>query len=251
MPVAGENLVAAVAVQNHADVFCRHPGDREGGQGGCIGERLVVMADDPFHIGDVRFEDEVPMVGAVLVCDQLRQRAFVEALVGEPDRKRFQGPVHFPGGEGADQAGIDSARQETAQRHVAAEADTDRIAQRFLDQIDGIVEPDIALFSKGRRPVGFAGQRPGCRNRHHGRRGDAMNTAIDRRFAGHDAEGQIVVHRLFVHRKVDARQAEQCFHLRREDDPAIGRGIEKGLLSGAESLRNVWPRARRSSRSAR
>ena len=38
---------------------------------------------------------------------------------------------------------------------------------------------------------------------------------------------------LFVYRKIDLRQSEECFHFRGEYEPALDAGVEKRLLAGA------------------
>ena len=85
--VAAQALVATVAGERHGDVFARHLADAVGGDGGAVGEGLVVeVGQGVDQIEIVALDDLQPVVGLVAVGDLLGVFGLVEARVVKADR---------------------------------------------------------------------------------------------------------------------------------------------------------------------
>ena len=121
--VAGEDLVAAVAVERDGDVPARHLGKREGRNRGRVGERLAVMAHDARQQLDrARLDHQLRVLGAEALGDDPRKRQLVEPLVREADRERPHGRRGRLRHRRDDCRRIDAAREEGAERHVGDHA---------------------------------------------------------------------------------------------------------------------------------
>ena len=129
--VAGEDLVGAVPGKAHADVLAGETREQIHGHDRRVRERLVHLADDlGQRLRDVGVDTAVGVVGLEMAGGLPSLRHLVVCLLGEAQRER---PIAAGRAEARDRAhdgaGVHSAAQEGAERHVAHEPQAHRVLE--------------------------------------------------------------------------------------------------------------------------
>ena len=216
--IAGEDLVGALPGLHDLDVFGHLLGQQVEGDAVVADHRLAHRADRAVQRGQhaVGADPDLVVVGVEAFGDdvgvaELVARDTADGL--ETDGERRQPVLARLGEQADDQAGVDAARQQAANRDVGDQATFDREAQRrenrvlpiLFGPVGAVVVPGEVRrpVRRGRStPVGFDGDER-CR-RHLG------NPAQDRVRRRHDGvERQVVVQRNLVDAGVDAAAGKQ------------------------------------------
>ena len=222
-PIAGEDLVAAVARKRHRDPLARQAADLVGRNRRTVGEGLVVDVGQAVdQLEGVGLHHLHVVLGPEGLGDLPGIGRFVEAGLGEADRAGIDRLAGQPGHRRDHGAGIDPARKEGAQRDVGDHPEVDRLAQlrdQFLLQV---VRRGLGLRLEGHVPVGA---RPRCRPAFSGlhdmagrQLGDA---AVDRLRVRDVAIGEVVLDGLVVEVAPQARMHQEGLQLRGEEDRAV------------------------------
>ena len=203
--VAAERLVAAIAAQRDRDVLPRHRRDVVGGNGGGVGKRLVECADDPVeHVVQARLDDFGVVRGVKAARGQRRRRQLVVRGRAEADRRRNHIRPERVGHERDDQARVDTAGQERAERHFALEALPDALAQQRFQLGDRIAGRRSDRRSAGHPSTG--GTRAARRRRREPvTRLELPNVAVDGVRRQDVSERQVIFERREVERAVPRR----------------------------------------------
>ncbi len=147
--VSTEDLVASVTRERHRDEAAGVLADEERREGGRVAERLVVGLDEAWEQrGRVRLEQQLLVDRAVALGDEPCVPSFVVALILEADRERADGLGALLRHGRDDDAGVDSARQESSEGHVRDEPLADGVADAVPDGFDPL--PVASGHSGGR-----------------------------------------------------------------------------------------------------
>ena len=231
--VASEVLVARVAVQRHRYPLSGHLGEVIRRNGGGVGERLVVVPDDlGKDRGRIRLDHELVMIGAVSLGHQTRPRQLVVLRILEPDGEG----LHRPRGELAhqrhDRARVDAAAQARAQGHVGDQPATYGFAQVGSQRLArfGLRDPELRAIAQPPIPHG-----PHATRVDLGvvRRGQLAHTAERRAGRRHVPEGEVMMDRVEIGLRPDARIDEDAFGLRGEQRLLVVHVVVQRLLPGA------------------
>ena len=150
--VPGERLVAAVAGERDGHVLPRQLADHELRQRRLVSERLVEGAREPREeLGHVRLDDDLLVLRAVTLGDGPGVGALVVPVVAEPDGERPH-LSRCPGHLGDDDARVDAAGKQRAQRHVGDEAPPDGRADRLPDALQPLLVAEL-IRPRLQRPV--------------------------------------------------------------------------------------------------
>ncbi len=135
--VAGERLVPSVAGECDRDVASCLLGDEERREGRLVTQRFVVCGREPREgRGDVLLDRELLVHRSVLPCDGARVLALVVALVCEADRERAHRLRRLLGHQRDDDARVDAARQQRAERDVGDQPAANRCGDRRADALE-------------------------------------------------------------------------------------------------------------------
>src|SRR5262249_43088905 len=107
-----------------------------------IGNRFVEMPDQSWKkMGNFRSNNDFMVICPECLCDHLRIRQFIVETIAafKADRVGFARPIDKAGNRRYDRAGIDSATQESTQRHVADKPYADGFEQLFPHLLDPFV----------------------------------------------------------------------------------------------------------------
>ncbi len=148
--VAGEGLVAAVAVQGDLHVAPRFPRHQVRGQRRGVAEGLVVVVEQRLHqLRRVRGRHRLVVLGAEVARHLRGPRALVEEGVAlEPHGERLQAPGRVLGDHRRHRARVDAPGQEHAEGDVAHQPLAHGGGEQLAHAIGGFVEADRAA----RRP---------------------------------------------------------------------------------------------------
>ena len=138
MPVvAGEELVAPVAGQRHGDLGAGQPADQVHRDLGDVAERLVpeVRKVGNDVLGVPVADPQQGVVGTEVIGHGGGFARLVERPVGEADGERPHRTIAVPLHQGDDQARIDPAGEEGADRHVGHHPGGHRVGQRRLQLV--------------------------------------------------------------------------------------------------------------------
>ena len=98
------------------------------------------MAHQPGQdLQDLRPDDQLVVVGAVLLGHGPRVGKLVEGLLLEANGKGFHRPPRQLAHEGDDQAAVDAAAQEGAQGNIGNESQADRLLENLEEALDGLL----------------------------------------------------------------------------------------------------------------
>ena len=212
-PVAAEEFVTTHARQDHLDILPRELRHQVGGDEGRIGNRFVQMPQQPRQQRHhVRLDNDL----AVLRAETLRHLARIGQLVVqrlggaavEADRIGADRLLRVLGHETDHGAGIDPARKEGADRHVADHLH----AHRLLELCTHLVHPlrfgGLAVDGLGQPPVAPLAHLAAFDGQQRGRRqlAQALEDAGRR---SHVAQLQIARQHGGVEFGLDARQRQQ------------------------------------------
>ena len=228
--VPGEVLVAAVAREGHGDPLAGGLRDVVGRHGRGVGEGLVVvprqLLDGPDGLGrDV----ELVMVGTeelgnlpgildlVVLPHAERDRVGPHRLRGRPRHHRHDG------------RGVDAARQEGAQRHVADHPELRRLLEPAEQLLDHPLGRRGVRLHEGQVPV--RSQLGSIAAHHQLVSGRKLPDRPKDGLRGRDVEQREVVRQgLEVEVAGDAGHLENRLDLRREDEAVLVEEIVEGLL---------------------
>ena len=156
--VAGKYFVGALTGENDLEIALANQfGEHEKGRGGGSDDRRFRMPDDFRENGpDVFFRAaHILMVGFKGSNRNGLESRFIEALVGETDRKGAEPIVEILFDQGTDIGAVNSPTQVSADRHIRPQTDPRRIQEQspqFIHPIGQGALP-VILMAEIRRPV--------------------------------------------------------------------------------------------------
>src|SRR5438132_1513831 len=127
--IPAEELVAAVAAEDHGDGLTGEPGEHVRRQKRAVDEGFVQEAADVVEQGPrvAGREHDLSAVGAALPCDEAGKGPLVVAGLFEAETERLQPPPPVqPSGDGHDRTGVDATAEEHPERHVADQLGSNR-----------------------------------------------------------------------------------------------------------------------------
>jgi hypothetical protein len=220
--VAGEVLVAAVAVEGDGDELARLARDEVGGQRRGVRVRLAVMPGElGQHVRHLRLHRELDVLGLVALGDQAGEAGLVEALLLEADGEGLHGAAGELRHQRDDDGGVHAAGEEGAQRHVGDHAQAHGLGQRVADEALGFL--DVArdgTLPDGQVPVALHLVLAGAPGQDVA--GRELGRGLVDGARGRDVlQGEEQVHRVRVHLAAQRGvQREQRAQFRAEDQPA-------------------------------
>jgi hypothetical protein len=109
--IASEQLVPAVARQDDSDIGAGRGADPLGGQGGAVGEGLVIDVRQALQGAlDAELDPLKDVIGTIASGDLGRMAGFIEGAFGEGHAKAVHGRTGVLRHQGDDRARIDAAR---------------------------------------------------------------------------------------------------------------------------------------------
>ena len=234
--IPAEQLVAAVAAQGDGHVLARESGEQVRGQDRCVAERLVEhRGDRRYEIGQHRrLEHELVVVGSEVAGDETGVARFVEGLVGEADREALDLPRRHPRHRAGDRAGVEPAREEHAEGHVADELFADGLAQdtsQLVDEVDRAAGAAVRLAAR-QVDVPVAGEgRCAGRQRPHERVAwrQLFDPGDNAPRARHELEREVVVERVEVDTPPQLGIDQQGLQLRCKCQLLVAGGVVQRL----------------------
>lgn len=152
LAVAREEFVGTVARERDLHVVAGLPGDDVGGEQRRVGEGLAEPVE---HRRDrvpdlVGRDSEFGVVGAVVVGDLPGSPGLIEQRLLEAHRERLDGVVHQVRHSPDDDARVDAAAQERAERNVTHQALLDGRLDTRPEIVDCLFESGVAALDGGR-----------------------------------------------------------------------------------------------------
>ena len=153
--IAREQLVATFAGEHHGHRLAREPRHHVRRDRGGLAHRLVLVPDEARQLAQqVRgAHRELAVLGAAVRRDAARER---QLAVGpgcvEADRERLDGAGAHAAHERHDEARIDAAREQRAERHLAHETHAYRLGEAGLQLGERLVIVELGLGLVGDAP---------------------------------------------------------------------------------------------------
>ncbi len=230
--IAEEDVITAVAGEQHGDFGFDGRRDFEHGQSRGAGERLGVGGGEFVERGRlVRRERNHLVRDAEQTCGVARIAGFIARIIGRADRVGLQVGVQAAHGP-ADQAGIDATAQEHAGGHVGEQAQADGLDEQALGFLDSVLEADARIGIDARqRPVSATGERA-IAPFDDGRGGNFFDAVEDGALIGDVAEFEVFEHGRGIDFSGEARGLERA-HSGGESDLSVASGVDQRLHAQA------------------
>ena len=159
---------------------------------------------------------------------------FVIAGLAETNGKRFYGPPHFARHRRHHRAGVNSARKESAQRHITFQSQADRLGDQFTEPFD------VVAFIGLRLVCGFSGvieipiaprlNAPVLES--HGMAGRQSENVFERSGrVGHIAEGKKIRDGFQIHFPANDGMLQERFDFRAKDQRIADKNVVQRLLT--------------------